>query len=263
MSLSLGSGPLAGHPGGAFNFDIDGAAPKHRIYFAQDPRRLRAVVDDAVVLDTTRARLLYETGIAPRIYAPLEDYALDLFETTETSTHCPFKGDASYWSLQVDGREVPEAVWYYPQPMERAPWLEGYAALYWEKADLWLAEDEAVHGHLRDPYHRVDVLESSRRVKVKANGTLIAETDRPKIVFETNLAPRAYLLRADVLPGILERSEKTSTCPYKGDATYWHVRTGDGVVEDGAWSYETPLSEAAPAIGHLSFDAEGIEIEVS
>src|SRR5438045_433172 len=104
MSLTLGSGPLGGHPAGAFNFDIDAAAPKHRIYFAEEQRRLRAVVDDTVVLDTTRARLLYETGIGPRIYAPLEDYDLTAFAATDHTTHCPFKGDASYWSLHVDGR---------------------------------------------------------------------------------------------------------------------------------------------------------------
>ena len=262
MSLTFGSGPLASDPKSDLNFQTDDA-PRHRLLFEDYPRRMRAFVGERVVLDSTRGKLLHESNILPVYYAPVKDFADDLLAPSEHTTHCPFKGDASYWSLQVDGREVPDAVWHYPEPLERAPWLEGYAALYWEKADLWLAEDEPVHGHLRDPYHRVDVLESSRRVEIRANGTLIAETNRPKIVFETNLAPRPYLLRADVLPGILERSEKTSTCPYKGDATYWHVRTGDGVLENAAWSYETPLAEAAPAIGHLSFEADGIEIEVS
>ena len=213
------------------------------------------------MLDSREAMLLDETGLLPRIYVPVGDVRTDLLERTDHSTHCPFKGDASYWSLKVDGREIENAVWHYPEPLEPSRWLDGYAALSWELSDLWLQEDEPVRGHLRDPYHRVDVYESSRRVK--AGGTVIAETDRPKLVFETSLPPRPYLLRSDVLPGILEQSQTTSSCPYKGEATWWNVRTGDGVIEDAAWSYETPLPEAAKAVSHLSFDGDGIETEVS
>src|SRR5215470_13455813 len=105
MSLTTGTGPLSGHPAGAFNFDIADASPAHRIYFAADPRRIRALVGGVAVLDTTRARLLYETGIGPRVYAPLEDYDHDLLTPTDTVSHCPFKGDASYWTVSVAGDE--------------------------------------------------------------------------------------------------------------------------------------------------------------
>src|SRR4051812_2526511 len=111
MSLSIGTGPLAGSPAGDFNFDIAAASPAHRIYFAREERRLRAYVGDACVLDTTRARLLYETGIPPRIYAPLEDYDLSRFTATETSTHCQFKGDASYWTLTVGDVVLEDVLW--------------------------------------------------------------------------------------------------------------------------------------------------------
>ncbi len=262
MSLTFGSGPIASNPTGDLNFSME-AAPKHRLLFEDYPRRMRAFVGERVVLDSTRGKLLHESNMLPVYYAPIEDFAEDLLEQSDHHTHCPFKGDASYWSLKVDGRKIENAVWYYPEPLEQAPWLDGYAALYPEKADLWLQEDEPVRGHLRDPYHRVDVYESSRRVKVTVGGTAIAETDRPKLLFETSLPPRPYLLRSDVLPGILEQSPTTSWCPYKGQATYWNVRTPSGVIEDGAWSFETPLPEAAKAIGHLAFDAEGIDIDVS
>jgi len=262
MSLTFGSGPLASNPTGHFNFDL-GDAPKHRLLFEAYPRRMRAFVGERVVLDSTRGKLLHESNMLPVYYCPVEDMADDLLADSDHHTHCPFKGDASYWSLKVDGREIENAVWHYPEPLEASRWLDGYAALSWELADLWLQEDEPVRGHLRDPYHRVDVYESSRRVKVKAAGTVIAETDRPKLVFETSLPPRPYLLRSDVLPGILEQSQTTSFCPYKGEATWWNVRTGDGVIEDAAWSYETPLPEAAKAISHLSFDGDGIELDVS
>lgn len=262
MSLTFGSGPLASNPTGQFNFSLD-AAPRHRLLFEDFPRRMRALVGGQHVLDSSRGMLLHESNIKPVYYAPVEDFVEDLLVPSDHTTHCPFKGDASYWSLKVGDREIENAVWYYPEPLAEAPWLGGYAALYWEKADLWLQEDEPVHGYLRDPYHRVDVMESSRRVTVKVNGTTVAESDRPKMVFETGLPPRPYLLRSDVLPGVLEPSDTKTWCSYKGEATYWHVRTPDGLAADAAWSYETPLPETGKAIGHLSFAGDDVEVEVS
>jgi uncharacterized protein (DUF427 family) len=259
MSLSLGTGPLGGHPAGAFNFDLDQAAPKHRIYFAEEQRRLRAVVDDKVVLDTTRARLLYETGIPPRIYAPLEDYALDAFESTDATTHCPFKGDASYWTLRVNGRTEEDVLWAYKQPLPEAAFLDGFAALYDKRVDAWFVEDDRVFSHLRDPFHRVDVHDSSREVVIRVNGEEVARTTRPKLLFETGLPVRAYVPSADIAPDLVRPgSGKRTTCPYKGEATYWTVAG----VPDAAWSYEAPLPDTLRAAGHLAFDdgVEGVDV---
>ena len=92
MSLTLGTGPLAGSPAGAFNFDIATASPPHRLYFADFLPRVRAVVAGSTVLDTTAAKLLYETGIRPRLYAPLEDFDASVLSRTDHSTHCPSRG---------------------------------------------------------------------------------------------------------------------------------------------------------------------------
>jgi uncharacterized protein (DUF427 family) len=258
MSLSLGTGPLAGQPGGAFNFDLS-EAPAHRIYFADYPRRLRAVIGDRVVLDTTRAKLLYETGILPVPYVPLEDFDESLLERTDHATHCPFKGDASYWTVRAGDRVEENAVWAYEDPQPESPWLRGYGALYWKKADAWFVEEEPVLGHLKDPYHRVDVHESSRPVTVTAGGRVVARSERPKLLFETGLPPRIYVPRADVVPGVLGPAEKRTVCPYKGQATYWSVAG----IADAAWSYEAPLPEAVKAQGHVCFDeGEGIEVDL-
>jgi uncharacterized protein (DUF427 family) len=257
MSLSLGTGPLAGEPGGAFNFDLSDA-PAHRIYFADFPRRLRALVGDRVVLDTTRAKLLYETGIKPVPYVPLEDFDQSLLERTDHSTHCPFKGDASYWSVRAGDDVVENAVWAYEEPLPDSPWLRGYGSLYWEKATDWFVEEERAFGHLRDPFHRVDVHESSRPVTVTAGGRVVARSQRPKLLFETGLPLRVYIPRADVAAGVLAPSDTRTICPYKGEATYWSVAG----IADAAWSYETPLPEAMKAQDHVSFDGDGIEIEI-
>jgi uncharacterized protein (DUF427 family) len=261
MSLTLGTGPLAGQPGGAFNFELD-EAPRHRIFFEAFPRRLRAVVEGRVVLDSVRGRLLHETGIPAVPYVPLEDLDASLLERTQTSTHCPFKGNASYWTLRVGERVVEDAVWAYEDPKREAAWLRGHAALYWQKADAWYVEDQRVLGHLRDPYHRVDVFETSRAARVRVGGRVVAETARPKLLFETSLPPRVYVPRADVDPTVLVASEKRTVCPYKGEASYWSVQVDGTLAQDAAWSYVTPLCEAAAVADHLSFLGDGVEVEL-
>jgi uncharacterized protein (DUF427 family) len=262
MTLSLGTGPLAGSPAGAFNFDIAGASPAHRIYFAGDERRHRAFVGDDVVLDTIRAKLLYETGIPPRVYAPLEDFAAEFLAATDTTTHCPFKGDASYWTMRAGGRELPDVLWSYPDPVPEALWLKGYGSLYQDRVDAWFVEDDRVVGHPHDPFHRVDVHDSSRPVVVRVGGEEVARTTRPKLVFETSLPVRVYVPPADIRAGAIAAGSGLRTvCPYKGEATYWTVNG----VENAAWSYELPLAECARAAGHLSFDTsiDGVEVELA
>jgi uncharacterized protein (DUF427 family) len=258
MSLSLGTAPFGRAPAGAFNFDIDGAAPPHRIYFADFLPRVRAVVAGRTVLDTTRAKQLYETGIYPRLYAPIEDFDAAVLFRTDHTTHCPFKGDASYWSLTVDGTSRDNAVWAYESPIGEAGWLEGYASLYDEQADEWWVEDELVFGRLRDPFHRVDVLPSSRRVRITAGEEIVADTDRAVLLFETGLAPVAYVPRAEVQAPI-EPADKRTICPYKGEARYWNVA---GVTE-AAWSYEFPRPESTGIAGHLAFDPERLDVQIS
>jgi uncharacterized protein (DUF427 family) len=262
MSLTFGPGPLASRPPGDFNFGWDGA-PAHRLFFDPYPRRLRALVGDRVVLDSTGGRLLHESNHLPKLYVPIGDLDAALLERSEHSTHCPFKGDASYWALRVGDRVVPDAGWTYEEPFEPAAWLKGFASLYWEKADAWFVEDERVFGHLRDPYHRVDVFEASRPVRVTVGGALIAETERAKLLYETGLPARVYVPGADIVAGALAPAPKRTVCPYKGEATYWHVQADGTRVDEGAWSFETPLVEALEVARHVAFDGEGIEVEVA
>jgi len=104
MPLARGSGPFSGHPGGAFNFRID--APAHILYFEDLPRRVRVNFGGETIADTRASRLMHETGHLPVIYFPQEDDRTDLLEPTAHSTHCPFKGDASYWTVRAGDREA-------------------------------------------------------------------------------------------------------------------------------------------------------------
>jgi uncharacterized protein (DUF427 family) len=259
MSLTQGSGPLGGAPAQR-NYTID--APAHRILFEPDPRRLRAFVGDTVVLDTVGAHLLHETGIRPVVYVPLADIDETLLERTATTSHCPFKGDASYWSLRVGDELREDAVWGYEEPLADAPWLRGFAALYWDRVDRWLVEDEKVDdGGLRDPYHRVDVHVSSRPVSVTLGDERIARSERPTLVFETSMPVRAYIPRGDVEPGHLRPSDKKTTDPYMGDAIWWHVHAGGETFRDAAHSYELPRAEAMKVAGLVCFS--GVDLDVT
>lgn len=261
MALTLGTGPFGKQSTGTFNFDTS-ALKSHTLYFEDSSKRVRAVFNGETVVDSRRVRLLHETGHLPVYYFPEEDIRQDLLEPTDHTTHCPFKGDASYRSVRVGDRIAENAVWHYPEPEEHFAPLAGYAAFYGEKMDTWYEEDEEVFGHPHDPYHRVDVLDSSRHIRVSVNGAVVAETDRPKLLFETSLPVRYYIPPEDVRADLLVPSGTETVCPYKGIASYYSVKTSDGTYEDLAWYYPEPLPEAQKAKDHMCFYDEKVEIEV-
>ena len=261
MALTLGSGPFGKQSTGTFNFEVE--APRgHALYFEDSPKRVRAVFNGETVVDSRSVKLMHETGHLPVYYFPEKDVRQDLLEPSDHTTHCPFKGDASYRSVRAGERVAENAVWSYPEPEEHFAPLAGYVAFYHDAMDKWLEEDEEVFGHAHDPYHRVDVLESSRHVKVSVSGEVVAETDRPKMLFETSLPPRYYIPPEDVRADLLVPSETKTVCPYKGVASYRSIQTGHETIEDLAWYYPEPLPEAQKVKDHLCFYGEKVELEV-
>lgn len=261
MALTVGSGPLSERRAGTFNFEVT-APREHALYLEDSPRRVRVVFGGETVADSRRVKLLHETGHLPVYYFPEGDVRMDLLEPTDHTTHCPFKGDASYWSVKVGDRVAENAVWGYPEPIESCPPIAGHVAFYWRTMDAWFEEDEEVFVHPRDPYHRVDVLESSRHVRVTVNGEVAAETERPKVLFETGLPPRYYFPEEDVRTDLLVPSEKETGCPYKGFASYWSVEAGGERVEDLVWCYPGPIEGVEKIRDHLCFFNEKVDLEV-
>ncbi|HJT93052.1 MAG TPA: DUF427 domain-containing protein, partial [Mycobacterium sp.] len=101
----------------------------------------------------------------------------------------------------------------------------------------WREEDEPIVSHPHDPFGRIDVLRSSRHIRVESDGRLLAESSRPMLLFETLLPVRFYLPREDVVCR-LEPSDTVSYCAYKGRASYYSVPDGP---KDVAWTYHEPL----------------------
>lgn len=112
-------------------------SPYVRIDALTSSRHVRAVLNGEVVAESTRPVVLLETGLGPRYYLPLADVRMDLLSPTDTESHCPYKGTASYWSVEVGGVAVPDALWGYPTPLPEATKIAGLVAFWPEKsADL-------------------------------------------------------------------------------------------------------------------------------
>ena len=256
----MGSGPFGVRPKGVFNTTIE--PPGALIFWEPVPHRIRALFGKETVVDSTDAKMLHETGHLPVYYFPESDLRADLLEPSETTTHCPFKGDATYRSIRVGDRVAADAVWAYREPIESALFLAGHAALVWDALDEWFVEDEQAHGHPRDPYSRIDVYPTARRVRVLLDGEVLAESHRTMILFESGLPPRYYLPQEDVRMDLLESSPTKTRCAYKGSASYWHVRIGDALHKDLVWTYREPQHDAERVRDHLAFYNERVDIEV-
>jgi len=230
-----------------------------RITIEPSPKRMRVMANGKTIADSTATLLLREKGHRPVHYFPRADVRMDLLEPTNHRTRCPYKGEASYWSLRVCSRIIENAVWSYEAPIPEAQPIEKALAFYWDRVDHWFEEDEEIFGHPRDPYHRIDIRQSSREVRVEFAGETVARTRRALFLFETSLPVRYYIPPADVRMDFLTPSRKTTVCPYKGNASYWSLRVGERVADDAVWAYMDPLPECPRIAGHLSFYPEKID----
>ena len=225
-------------------------------------KRVRVMFGGEIVADSHRTLILFEQGHLPVYYIPLEDVREDLLEPSDRHTTCPRKGEARYFSVRVGDRVAENAVWHYPEPIDACPDISGHVAFYWNAMDSWWEEDDQVFKHARDPYHRVDVLRSSRHVSVELDGTVVAETDRPLLLLETGLPARWYVPRADVRLELMRPTDSASTCPYKGVASYFTATVDGSEHEDVAWSYVAPWPECPKIEQAICFFNERVDLSV-
>ena len=166
--------------------------PDYRILFERSPRLVRVNFNGETIADSTDAHLLFETRHLPVYYFPRADVRLDLMTPTDHHTFCPYKGTASYWTIKVGDRTSENALWGYPEPFEEVAEIANFVAFYWNRVDAWFEEDEEIFVHPRDPYKRVDVVQSSRPVQIVVGGEVVAETRRARFLFETRLPTRLH-----------------------------------------------------------------------
>ena len=196
--------------------------PDGVVYVEPFQRRVRAVVGDTTVVDSERALLVHRAGRPPTFAFPRGDVA----------------GVAS-------------------EPEPEAP---GHVVVAWDVPDRWYEEDEQVFGHPRNPYHRIDCIRTSRRLRVTVGEVVLVDTTDTLGLYETALTPKLYVHR-DAAQMELVPSATTSYCPYKGAASWWSAVVDGATVADVAWSYEDPLPESEPIRGLLSFEPAHATVE--
>ena len=231
-----------------------------RVRVEQGSKRIRAYLGGELVADTTRPLLVWEKPYYPTYYFPAADVRADLLSEDGGVAHSPSRGDAKILTINAGGQERAGAALLYEQsPFDE---LQETLRLDWSAMDAWFEEDEEVFTHPRDPYTRVDILPSSRHVRVEVDGLTVAESTKPTLLFETGLATRYYLPKTDVRMDLLTPNATSSHCPYKGDANYWSLAHDDGAVADVAWSYRTPLPESQKIAGLVCFYPEKVDLYV-
>jgi uncharacterized protein (DUF427 family) len=228
-----------------------------RVRVERSHKRVRAYLDGDLVVDSSAPRLVWESPHYPTYYLPLSDMRAELVPTGEIE-HSPSRGEAMLQDVKTARATAPGAAARFPEsPLTE---LHDLVRLDWKSMSEWFEEDEPVYTHPRDPYTRVDILASSRHVRIEIDGVTVADSVRPHILFETGLPSRYYLPMTDVRLDLLRPTASESMCPYKGTAGYFSVDVAGSAHEDVGWIYRSPLAESQKIAGLVAFYNERVDI---
>jgi uncharacterized protein (DUF427 family) len=221
-------------------------------------KRVRVMLGGEIVADSHRVLMVWEIPYYPTYYFPEADVNMGAFVDSGETKKSPSRGVATLYEVKAGGSQG-KAYGYASPEIEQ---LEGHVAFDWASMDHWFEEDEEVFFHARDPYTRVDILPSSRRVRVEIDGETVADSTNAFFLFETNLPTRYYLPKTDVRMDLLNPTDLATHCPYKGTARYWSVEVNGQTHENVVWGYDNPLPESQRIMGLVSFYNEKLEIYV-
>lgn len=231
-----------------------------RVRVERGTKQIRAYLAGELIAETTDPLLVWERPYYPTYYFPASDVRPELLEADGGVDHSPGRGDGRTFTVRAGGKEVPRAALRYEEsPVEE---LRDAIRLEWDAMDAWFEEDEQLLTHPRDPYTRVDILPSSRHVRVEVEGVTVAESTKPTLLFETGLPVRYYMPKTHVRMDLLTPTDTVTHCPYKGEAEYWSVQMDDTVFRDLAWPYRAPLPESQRIAGLIGFYNEKVDLFV-
>lgn len=256
MGLAWQQGPLA--PGSIGTFLVPEPLPARLLYAEPLRRRMRVRFGGAWIAQSDDVVLLHEPGRYPVAYFPKGDIARDILAPADRTTNHPDLGPTAWYAVKVGDRAAPRGAWEHTSVPGHAGVLADRVAFAWHAMDAFYEEDERILGHAADAYHRIDIRVTSRVLMVRAGDTVIAETRRPLVLYESSFAPRWYVPREDVNPELLRPSARETFCPYKGICSYYDI----GEANQAAWSYREPYRDVDRIGDLISFEPDKVTVTI-
>jgi uncharacterized protein (DUF427 family) len=256
MGLAWQQGPLAA--GAIGTFLVAEPLPERLLYAEPLRRRMRVMFGGAVIAQSDDVVILHEPGRYPVAYFPKADIADGVLEGTERVTAHPELGTTSWYAVRHGEHEAPRAAWEHTALPAFAEMLGGRIAFAWHAMDAFYEEDERILGHASDPYHRIDIRQTSRHLVVRAGDQVVADTHRPLVLYESGFAPRWYVPREHVVAQHLTPVPRQTFCPYKGLCDYYDI----GDATRAAWSYRAAYREVDRIDDLISFEPDKVTVTI-
>ncbi|CAA7269444.1 unnamed protein product [Cyclocybe aegerita] len=216
-------------------------------------KRIRAYVSGVGIVDTKKAKLVWLDRYYPHYYFIREDLPVHWYLHIASSND-----DEEVYHIGAGGMN--DRVLNSVKVHLTGP-LKGLGTIRWNAMDAWFEEDEQIFIHPKDPYKRIDVLQSSRHVRIEVGGLEVADTRSPRLLFETGLPMRIYIPKTDCRMDLWEPSDLITGCPYKGEARYYNLVTSDGTRRDNLiWWYPNTTPECAAIRGYVAFFDEKVDV---
>jgi uncharacterized protein (DUF427 family) len=233
-------------------------ADRGRVRVEQGSKRLRVMLGGEIIADTIAPLLVWEVPYYPTYYFPPADVRTDLLAATGETRSSPSRGEATQYVVKAGHAEGAAYAFH----NAKIPECVDHYVFVWKTMDHWFEEDEEVFVHARDPYTRIDILPSSRRVRVEIEGVTVADTTNGRFLFETDLPTRYYIPKTDVRMNLMVPTDHNTACPYKGTARYWSVDVNGTTHDNIVWGYDSPLTESQGIAGLMAFYNEKTDIYV-
>lgn len=206
-------------------------------------------------VDTNSALYVWEHARFPQYYIPVagftSDCVLEKMEAIDGTNHA-----AHHARLTVANVSTTRVLLF------NTPSLPDLVKVDFNALSCWFEEETPIYCHPKDPYKRIDILPSTRTIRIALEGVALAATSSPLLLLETTLRTRYYLPPTSVKWEHLRPSETVTLCPYKGRAEYYHVEVNGRVYQDLVWYYRYPTSESALVAGYLCFYNERVDVWV-
>lgn len=231
------------------------APPFTKPHIEASPKRIRVLFGGQWIIDTKNALLIWEHQFYPTLFFKNADVPERYLRPSKASD----KEKDLVFDVVV-GEKIAKAAAVQSADSD----LSGLTKIVFGAMDAWFEEEEEIFVHPKDPYKRVDVLQSSGHIRVEVAGVEVANTTKPRLLYETGLPVRTYIPKTDCRMDLLEPSNLTTQCPYKGTASYYSVRVPDErkLVENIVWWYPTPLIDCITIKGFVAFYDEKVDVWV-